>query len=116
MTEQTLSTGTPGDQALYELVRKLADGGFLVAEPWADFFDTGGTLWTRWQVATAGGLFKREMQCGEVCDLSVDNPDVNPQERWEGYGLCIHSRSFPSRDEAMAYVDGELRDAGWVLP
>jgi len=114
----TLRIGTPGDQAVHDLVKQVATGDILMAEPWDDF-DDDGVMWTRLQASDPfGHLFSKQAQCGEVSDRRFNNPRLaqDSRVRWSGGGLRIPRKKFPTREAAMSYVDGELRKAGWMLP
>lgn len=110
MTAIQIRRGTPGDQAIYDLVKKLQAGELLLAEPWDDEELESGLYWTRLHSLDT----PQPGQCGMVENTGLSSaPEGRP---WSGGGIHVIRKHFPTRNEAMSYVDGELRKAGWVLP
>jgi len=104
---EVLYRGTPGDRIVFGMLQRFVSGDLMLAEPWFD--DSGNnTLWRRFQVVDDGGLFRRVLQCAQV---TVEG------DSWSAGGLRIPSVIKPTRDEAMDFVDGELKKLGyWILP
>ena len=128
-------TGSPEEQASFRHLEDAFRGVGDTAEPWTDTqagSKHANITRMRFRVkSTSPVLFQKNLICGEVLDrcFKSDVAEDSP-ERWEGrpaipardYRKMVHkeyeslAQSFPTREEAMAYVDSVLRDEGWVLP
>lgn len=131
--KEEIRRGTPADQAQFDLLQQSFRCILDIAEPWTEVSNVG-VSWVRFRVkgfAQSVAMFQRNMTCATVYDrdFDVDTQAViegsweNPATRWEahltlggGHPLRHDPIGFPTREEAMDWLDEKLRGDGWVLP